>query len=152
MFHEHTRSDSGFGWRPSSWAHAPERAGGRRRGSVVWGRVWGRWWGGWRRAGWRLGGRRWTVGGVRCERTDAELLLHPLDLREELVAHHSGGKCILAPLAVGQSDAHDVAGVVHVERLDFLDVGDVRLELMSGGRQERGERCGVSGVGLRVCV
>ena len=91
----------------------------------------GRWWDGWRVWGvWRCGGGR----------TDAELLLHPLDLREELVAHHSGGKCILAPLAVGQSDAHDVAGVVHVERFDLFDVGDVRLELRSGGREERGER------------
>ena len=90
--------------------------------------------------GLEIGRLEMGVGSAVCGRTDAELLLHPLDLREELVAHHSGGKCILAPLAVGQPDAHDVAGVVDVERLDFLDVGDVRLELQRGGREERGER------------
>ena len=106
--------------------------------------MWGRWWvvGGGRSVVGRLKGLgRWAVVGGR---TDAELLLHPLDLREELVAHHSGGKRILAPLAVGQPDAHDVAGVVHIERFDLLDVGDVRLELW---RVEEGGRGGVSGVG-----
>ena len=67
-------------------------------------------------------GRRTSVDGPRA---DPELAFHPLELGEELVAHHPRRERILTPLAVGQPNAYDVptAWVVDVKGLDLQREG-----------------------------